>query len=687
MSKQGPPYSGIKANPCATSPYTGTISRKGPSPRATSALSFYHFGLAVIPVVEGKKYPYVPHDPWLKELNEETITRYWAQHPNADVGCILGDSYIVFDCDSEQAEQAMTAIEERFGIQASLVIKTPRGSHRYYRIAEGAYAKSDSHSTEAFPGGIDVRHGRGMAVLVSVDGRKLVRMDFSHASEIQEVSQEFIDAVFVHNGRPPPRPLQATVHQAALGGTPIPVLSELLAYIDPGSGYEDWLHVLMAIFHETGGSDDGLELADGWSSKGANYAGRKDVEVKWRSFTSGHSRPVTVASLIYMAREAGADVGAIMNRCEEFELCDTVVIGSPTPNAPTIALPSAVEPQAVPRTVLAAFSMLGMSQELERLAQDQKPILGNLVLRGQAVAIFAWPNAGKTLIILSLVMEAVRSGAIHPASVYFINMDDNAAGLRDKLLLAEEFGFQMLADGYFDFDAQAFNDSLVRMIETDTAHGVVVILDTLKKFVNVMDKGRSAAFGRLVRRFVMKGGTVVALAHANKHPNPQGKVTYGGTSDIVDDFDCAYILDVLTSDADSSTRTVEFTNIKRRGNVDQTAAYTYTLDRDISYAQLLASVAPVGPAQVIPLRAAIEAEADSTVIAAVLSCLADGIDTKMQLAGAASQRVGVSRRKAMAVIEKYTGNDPQHHRWRYVVKARGAQVFQALEPEPIPPQV
>jgi hypothetical protein len=113
MSNQELPYSGITFKPAATSPYTGTISRKGPSPRATSALSFYRFGLAVIPVVEGTKYPCVPHDPWLKELNEETITRYWAQHPNADVGCILGDSYIVFDCDSEQAEQEMTAIEGR----------------------------------------------------------------------------------------------------------------------------------------------------------------------------------------------------------------------------------------------------------------------------------------------------------------------------------------------------------------------------------------------------------------------------------------------------------------------------------------------------------------------------------------------------------------------------------------------
>jgi hypothetical protein len=218
--------------------------------------------------------------------------------------------------------------------------------------------------------------------------------------------------------------------------------------------------------------------------------------------------PAIAGTLVQMS-ERDADVVAIVNQSEQFEPSDTVVISATSSVAESSPLPTAAAPDAVPLTVLAAFSMLGMSQELAQLAQDQKPILGNLVLRGQAVAIFAWPNAGKTLIILFLLIEAIRSGVIQPSSAFYINFDDNAVGLRDKLLLAEEFGFQMLADGYFDFDAQAFNDSMVRMIETDTAHGVVVILDTLKKFVNVMDKVRSAAFGRLVRRFVMKGGQVI----------------------------------------------------------------------------------------------------------------------------------------------------------------------------------
>ena len=45
-------------------------------------------------------------------------------------------------------------------------------------------------------------------------------------------------------------------------------LAVLLDHLDPDMGYEDWLHILMALFHETGGSDEGLELAVQWSSGG-----------------------------------------------------------------------------------------------------------------------------------------------------------------------------------------------------------------------------------------------------------------------------------------------------------------------------------------------------------------------------------------------------------------------------------
>jgi hypothetical protein len=78
-------------------------------------------------------------------------------------------------------------------------------------------------------------------------------------------------------------------------------LNALLDHIDPDIGYEDWLHVLMAIFYETGGSEAGFALADAWSSKGSKYRGRSEIEAKWRSFKPDATSPITIATIIRMA--------------------------------------------------------------------------------------------------------------------------------------------------------------------------------------------------------------------------------------------------------------------------------------------------------------------------------------------------------------------------------------------------
>lgn len=76
----------------------------------------------------------------------------------------------------------------------------------------------------------------------------------------------------------------------------------VLDYIDPSIGYEQWAKVLMAIKHETRGSDEGFELADKWSSAGTNYKGTNDVRKQWRCIKEGHKNPVTMGTLKWMAK-------------------------------------------------------------------------------------------------------------------------------------------------------------------------------------------------------------------------------------------------------------------------------------------------------------------------------------------------------------------------------------------------
>ena len=125
-----------------------------------------------------------------------------------------------------------------------------------------------------------------------------------------------------------------------------------------------------------------------------------------------------------------------------------------------------------------------------------------------------------------------------------------------------------------------------------------------------------------------------------------------------------------------------FENIKRRGNVAFEAAYSYTVEPNASYHELLASVRSVDPLQLPTLIAAETARNDEDVIATAIECIAAGVNTKMRLAETVAQRAGVSKRRAVRVIEKYTGADRTLHRWNFVVGERGAKVFRILDATP-----
>lgn len=81
-------------------------------------------------------------------------------------------------------------------------------------------------------------------------------------------------------------------------------IANLLDQIDPDLHYGDWVKVLMAIFFETRGNEEGFELADAWCSRGQKYPGSRVIRSKWNSFSLDLEKPVTIGTLIWMARQA-----------------------------------------------------------------------------------------------------------------------------------------------------------------------------------------------------------------------------------------------------------------------------------------------------------------------------------------------------------------------------------------------
>ena len=295
-----------------------------------AALCWFRYGFNVIPIKPGEKITAVKWDPWLDGLSAEKIEAYWAQHPDHEVGFIVGDDIIVFDADTPQAGAALAEIEESFDLTPTLIVKTSRGAHHYFQRPLCTFAKTDSHSTTEHLKRIDIKTGRSMMVLPPSTNKFVEINEARNAGELAVANQAFIDAIFRHNGREAPRrpPIpQRPSPSLMCDDEQFMALSAMLDHIDSDCAYDDWVRVLMAIHNETAGRDEGLALADAWSSRGSKYSGVAELRAKWSSF-AGYSRaPVTVATIRKMLADKGIDWMAICAAAgPDFEPCETIVV-------------------------------------------------------------------------------------------------------------------------------------------------------------------------------------------------------------------------------------------------------------------------------------------------------------------------------------------------------------------------
>lgn len=338
-----------------------------------------------------------------------------------------------------------------------------------------------------------------------------------------------------------------------------------------------------------------------------------------------------------------------------------------------------IEPEPVAENVpLLKFSLQGKASELSKLALSVRPMLGQVCLSGQATIWYAPPNSGKTLIGLSLAGEAIREKRLSAGNLYYINADDNGTGLAEKSRILDDLGAHMLVPGFKDFRATDLQGLLLEMAKSDKSKGVVVVIDTIKKFASLMDKKEASRFADACRQFVLHGGTVLAFAHTNKNPSQNGNLKYAGTTDLVEDFDAAYIIAPMDLDQPGGEKVVRFDCIKRRGDSPDKVAYAYSTENGLTYEQLLASVEAVTFDRLGEIERTIEQRTDAELVEAVKSCIRDGITTKMHIASEAAKRSITSGKGIIRILDRYTGDDPAKHHWNFTVGERGKHIFQLL---------
>lgn len=310
-----------------------------------------------------------------------------------------------------------------------------------------------------------------------------------------------------------------------------------------------------------------------------------------------------------------------------------------------------------PSNMLQSFCANGSSNEMKKQMLNDRYIMKDLIIEGQFSVIYAAPSSGKTLLSLWLLTEGIKSGEIDGSDVYYINADDNYKGSVEKLERAEKHGFNMLIPNVNKFKVDTLPSMMTALAEQNQAKGKVILIDTVKAVTDLMDKKLSSQFGKTARSFVSAGGSIIALAHVNKHKGLDGKSIHAGTSDLKDDSDCVFVLELLNESKgfNGLTRTVQFENKKARGNVAQTKAFQYT--RGGSYQELFDSVKIVSKDDVDSTLAAAESaeqeSSDADVIEQIKCAITNGEITKTKIESFVVSTSDVSHRRVRNVLSKY----------------------------------
>jgi hypothetical protein len=354
--------------------------------------------------------------------------------------------------------------------------------------------------------------------------------------------------------------------------------------------------------------------------------------------------------------------------------------------------PGTIKPDTSEITPLELLVNYSITEEVDRLRQqmlEDKFVLKNIAIMGQWTVIFGAPNSGKTLITNWLLRESIVSGDIDGKMVFYCNADDTHPGLVQKTELARAWGMRVLAPHQRGFTTQQMLGLMTNMAEGHYANGVVLILDTLKKFTDLMDKKLASQFGVTARGFVSAGGTLIALAHTNKHVGVDRKRVPSGTSDVVDDCDCAFVIDKISTDEryGETTHTVEFTNIKSRGEVSSKVGFSYKKTVGQPYHDLLSTVKPIDRTHLENVREQAHAQSalddDASVIETVFQLIEGGTVTKDKIIRCTHDLTGESISRVRNVLEQRAGLEyARGHRWS-VSKGANNRYLYAVLPAPL----
>ena len=607
----------------------------------------------IFPLKVGGKEP-LPMSHGFKDATScmDTISKLWAGSPY-NIGLVTGrvNDFIVVDVDNEALFIEFLEVQEET-LPDGLTVKTGKGYHAYFKYPEGH--EICSRTFRAF--GFDIRANGGYVVAppsIHPNGGMYNFIGAGSLSALKDLPKL-------------PKWLAEFIIK------PKVTANITLDYKTPITASNTTSPYGKAALHRECAN---LRLTP---------EGDRNGQLNTASFSIGQlvaCGAINQNEALFALEESAISCGLSAN-----EIKKTMASGFEAGRqSPRTALPKECDitpPKVSAQEHLKAFTANGLSGDMKRQMLEDKFVVDGIALLGQWTTIYASPGSGKTLIILHELMESVSNGVIKGEDVFYVNVDDSYNGQANKLKILEDAGIQVIIPNQRGFKASSLLPLMEELTNEGTAKEKIFILDTMKKFTNLMDKTMATDFGNIARGFSQAGGTLICLAHTNKHKDAEGKSVHAGTSDIVDDCDCVYIIDARAPDH-SGQRRAKFKSIKSRGNVAQKITFEYTKIEGGDYEALLNSVkrlddkdATVADKET-KLRNDI-AEAKPLVDEILLALEEDEVNTKDLLA-IVLEETTFSRNVVKSALIKWAGDDyVVGHRWTKKKAGKNEILYQKL---------
>lgn len=223
-----------------------------------------------------------------------------------NIGVIIPDGVVVIDVDTYKGvttDDINVALGCSLDWEAAEVQKTPSGGEHYaFALSNGVVIRQGSDLLGVV--GFDTRTSRKGWIASGENYDDLTLLGLPGAlvdEEWPELPQQAIHALLgVNSEVVADDDLMAMVVSQPLDDLSVDQIKMYLKALpgDDVNGYDTWLKVGMACFHQFKGTREGLKMWAKWSQSSGDY-NEDELKAKWKSFVGNRANPITFAYVIH----------------------------------------------------------------------------------------------------------------------------------------------------------------------------------------------------------------------------------------------------------------------------------------------------------------------------------------------------------------------------------------------------